>query len=219
MSRVTNLQIPTDTWVVANWEEYLQVLDSLGEQKTKSYYYCNHIRLEMLPVSNDHARDHSIILYAVNLFATLKNIKLNSNDNCSYRKPRVREAQPDISFYIGNSAKSVPWGTGIVNLDKYPPPNLVIEVAKTSLFDDQGNKRSLYEALGVEEYWIVDVEQGKILAFAMDTKGSFRISQSQVLSELDISLLETALQHSRQISHSEVGAWLLTQFDGNSSKQ
>lgn len=212
MSRVTNLQIPTDTWVVANWEEYLQVLDSLGEQKTKSYYYCNHIRLEMLPVSNDHARDHSIILYAVNLFATLKNIKLNSNDNCSYRKPRVREAQPDISFYIGNSAKSVPWGTGIVNLDKYPPPNLVIEVAKTSLFDDQGNKRSLYEALGVEEYWIVDVEQGKILAFAMDTKGSFRISQSQVLSELDISLLETALQHSRQISHSEVGAWLLTQF-------
>ncbi|MFP4693920.1 MAG: Uma2 family endonuclease [Halothece sp.] len=214
MSRVTNLQIPTDTWVVANWEEYLQVLDSLGEQKTKSYYYCNHIRLEMLPVSNDHARDHSIILYAVNLFATLKNIKLNSNDNCSYRKPRVREAQPDISFYIGNSAKSVPWGTGIVNLDKYPPPNLVIEVAKTSLFDDQGNKRSLYEALGVEEYWIVDVEQGKILAFAMDTKGSFRISQSQVLSELDISLLETALQHSRQISHSEVGAWLLTQFQG-----
>jgi len=214
MSRLTNIQIPTDTWIVGTWEEYLQVLDSLSEQKTKSYYHCNHIRLEMSPVSNEHASDHSIILYAVNLFATLKNIELNGYDNCSYRKPKVREAQPDASFYIGKTAKSITWGTGIVDLDKYPPPTLVIEVAKTSLFDDQGNKRSLYEALGVEEYWIVDVEQRKILAFAMNTEGSFRISESQVLSGLDISLLETALQRTRQTSHSEVGAWLLTQFQG-----
>ena len=73
MSRLTNIQIPTDTWIVGTWEEYLQVLDSLGEQKTKSYYYCNHIRLECASVGNEHASDHSIILYAVNLFATLKN--------------------------------------------------------------------------------------------------------------------------------------------------
>jgi len=212
MSRLKNIQTPTETWIFATWEEYLQVLNSLGEQKSKIYYHCNHMRLEMAPVSNDHSRDHNIILYAVNLFATLKNIDLNGNDNCSYRKPGVREAQPDASFYIGNTAKSVPWGTGIVDLDKYPPPTLVIEVAKTSLFDDQGNKRSLYEALGVQEYWIVDVEQGKILAFAMDKTGSFRISQSQALSGLDLSLLETALQSTRQRSHSEVGAWLLTQF-------
>jgi len=137
---------------------------------------------------------------------------LNAKDNCSYRKPGVREAQPDASFYIGKTAKTIPWGTGIVDLDKYPPPTLVIEVAKTSLFDDQGNKRSLYEALGVEEYWIIDVEQGKILAFAMETGGSFRISESQVLLGLDISLLDTALQRTRQISHSEVGAWLIRQF-------
>ncbi|AFZ43883.1 protein of unknown function DUF820 [Halothece sp. PCC 7418] len=214
MSRLTNIQIPTDTWIVGTWEEYLQVLDRLREQKTKSYYYCNHIRLEMSPVSNEHASDHSIILYAVNLFATLKNIELNGYDNCSYRKPGVREAQPDVSFYIGKTAKTIPWGIGIVDLDQYPPPTLVIEVAKTSLFDDQGNKRSLYEALGVDEYWIIDVEQGKILAFAMNPEGSFRISQSQSLSGLDISLLETALQRTRQMSHSKVGAWLLTQFQG-----
>lgn len=55
MSRLTNIQIPTDTWIVGTWEEYLQVLDRLREQKTKSYYYCNHIRLEMSPVSNEHA--------------------------------------------------------------------------------------------------------------------------------------------------------------------
>ena len=30
-------------------------------------------------------------------------------------------------------AQAIPSGTGIVNLDEYPAPNLVIEVAKTSL--------------------------------------------------------------------------------------
>jgi len=48
----------------------------------------------------------------------------------------------------------------------------------------------------------------------MNTEGSFRIKDSQVLSELDISLLETALQRTRKVSHSEVGAWLITQFQG-----
>ena len=56
------------------------------------------------------------------------------------------------------------------------------------------------------------MEQGKILAFAMNPEGSFKINESQVLLELDISLLETALQRTRKMSHSEVGAWLLAQF-------
>ncbi len=39
-----------------------------------------------------------------------------------------------------------------IDLDIYPPPTLVIEVANTSLADDQGEKRLLYEAMNVSEY-------------------------------------------------------------------
>ena len=46
--------------------------------------------------------------------------------------------------------------TNIVNLDRYPAPDLVVEIAKTTLLDDLGTKRSLYEELGVAEYWVVD---------------------------------------------------------------
>ena len=212
MSRLTVTPVPTETWISASWRDYLQVLNDLGEEKAKGYYYNNQMRLEMSPVGNDHASDHNVIIYAVNLFAAINNIDLSGKDNCTYRKPGVREAQPDVSFYIGETAETIPWGTGIIDLDQYPPPNLVIEVANTSLLDDKGNKRLLYEDLGVNEYWIIDVQNVEILAFAIENQGSYRIRQSQVLLGLEISLLEQAFQRTRLMNHGKVSAWLIQQF-------
>jgi Uma2 family endonuclease len=52
-------------------------------------------------------------------------------------------------------------------LNEYPAPNLIIEIANTSLADDQRKKRLLYEDLAVDEYWIVDVQNVRIIAFAV----------------------------------------------------
>lgn len=212
MSRSPMTQLPTDTWVTATWDDYLQVLEAPTYKKAKSYYYNGQMRIEMSPVGNDHASDHTIVIYAVHLFAAVKNIDLNGKDNCTYRKTGVNEAQPDVSYYIGDTADVVPWGTGVVNLDQYPPPTLVIEVANTSLSDDKGNKRLLYEELGVSEYWIIDVQEVEVIAFAVENNGSRRIQQSQVLLGLEISVLEEAFQRTRQMNHGKVSAWLLTQF-------
>jgi Uma2 family endonuclease len=211
MNYSPSVQLPTDTWVTTTWNDYLRVLETVGET-AKSYYYNGQMRLEMPPVGNDHSRDHSIVIYAVHLFAGIKGIDLNGHDNCTYRKTGVNEAQPDVSYYIGETSAAVPWGTGIVDLDKYPPPTLVIEVANTSLLDDKGNKRLLYEDLGVSEYWIIDVQNVEVIAFAVENNGSRRIRRSQVLPGLDISVLEEALQRTRQMNHGKVSAWLLTQF-------
>ncbi len=206
-----SIQISTDIWITANWDDYLDAIAQFNE-KGKSYFYNHQMRLEMSPVGNDHAQDHSIITYAVHLFAGVNNIDLNGNDNCTYRKTGIREAQPDASFYIGETANIVPWGTGIVDLNQYPPPHLVIEIANTSLADDTGNKRLLYEDMGVSEYWIVDVQKAEILAFEIANQGSQRIRQSQVLPGLEMALLEAVLQRSRQSNHGKVSAWLLAQL-------
>ena len=87
---------------------------------------------------------------------------------------------------------------------------MVIEIAKTSLLDDLGTKRSLYEELGVTEYWVVDVQNSQIIAYASAEQGSKRIQESQVLP--GIAILEEALRRSREINLSQVGAWLLNQF-------
>ena len=85
-------------------------------------------------------------------------------------------------------------------------------MANTSLADDKGEKLLLYEELGVDEYWIIDVQNVQVIAFAVANGGSRKISQSRVLPGLAISLLEEALRRIRQMNQSQVVAWLLSQF-------
>ncbi|MEH2080069.1 MAG: Uma2 family endonuclease [Nostoc sp.] len=208
----TQTQLPTDTWICASWQEYEQAIANLLKEKGKSYYYKGHMRLEMAPVSFDHGKDHVVIIFAVTLFAALKGILATGLDTTTFRKTGVQDCQPDVAYYLRERAQTIPAGTGIVNLDRYPVPDLVIEIAKTSLLDDLGTKRSLYEELGVAEYWVVDVQNAQIIAYAMAEQGSKRIQESQVLPGLAMFTLEEALRRSREMNQSEVGAWLLSQF-------
>ncbi|MEH2039570.1 Uma2 family endonuclease [Nostoc sp.] len=210
-------QLPTNTWIYTSWEEYEQIVANLLNEKGKSYYYKGHMRLEMPPVSFDHGKDHVIIIFAVTLFATIKGILATGLDTTTFRKTGIQDCQPDVAYYLRERAQTIPAGTGIVNLDRYPAPDLVIEIAKTSLLDDLGTKRSLYEELGISEYWVVDVQNAEIIAYAIADQGSKRIQESQVLPGLVIAILEEALRRSREISQSEVGTWLLSQFQQKES--
>ncbi|MBN3926501.1 MAG: Uma2 family endonuclease [Nostoc sp. NMS4] len=170
------------------------------------------MRLEMPPVSFDHGKDHVVIIFAVSLFAALKGIPATGLDTTTFRKTGVQDCQPHVAYYLRERAQIIPAGRGIVNLDRYPALDLVIEIAKTSLLDDLGTKRSLHEELGIAEYWVVDVQNAEIIAYAIADQGSKRIQESQVLPGLVIAILEEALRRSREISQSEVGTWLLSQF-------
>ncbi|RQH22294.1 Uma2 family endonuclease [Okeania hirsuta] len=211
---MTNLQVKTstDTWISATWDEYLQTIENPIYTKAKSYYYQGKFRIEMSPVSHDHASDNTLISIAIGIFCSLKNIDNKGLTNCSYRKIGFQEVQPDISYHIGDNANIIPWGTSIVDLGTYPPPDLVIEIANTSLSDDKGEKRLIYEDLKIKEYWIVDVKNVDIIAFTMVDGGSKRITESIVLPGLVIDVLKAALQQSRSINQNQVIASLLSQF-------
>ena len=205
-------QVRTDTWVATSWDEYVQIIEHPFYESAKGYYYQGHMRIEMLPVGHDHSEDDGTISLGVNLFGIVRAIPLKILPNCSYRKAEVGECQPDVSYYIGDRAQSIPRGTAVIDLNRFPPPDLVIEVAVTTLLDDIGIKRALYEKLGVAEYWVVDVQNAQIFAYAVADQGSKRIQVSQVLPGLTIAVLEDALRRSRETDQSQVGTWLLTQF-------
>lgn len=210
----TTPQPPTDRWIAASRDDYDRAIAT--SENAKGYYYRGSMRLEMSPVGNLHSRDHFILSTAIGLFAALRGIKLDGQDNCSYRKTGVGEAQPDLSFYGSDRAGSVPWEMTVVDLDRVGAPDLVVEVSHSTLSDDRGTKRMLYEDLGVSEYWIVDVAAAAIACFAMlEGGGSRRVRESVVLPGLTLDVLEAALQQSRGSDHGQVSAWLLTQWQNN----
>jgi Uma2 family endonuclease len=206
-------KLTTDTWVTATWNEFIQIAEDPAYQKARCYYHNGQMRIETMAVGPDHANDNGIIYLAVNLFCAFQGIPHRGLVNCSYRKTGVRESQPDISYYLRERVQSAPTGSSVVDLDQFLPPNLAIEIADTTLSDDKGEKRLLYEELKVDEYWIVDVQKAKVLAFEiLADGGSRRIYQSQALPELAISVLEEALERSRQPDQSQVATWLVSQF-------
>ncbi|MDX2256597.1 MAG: Uma2 family endonuclease [Pseudanabaenaceae cyanobacterium bins.39] len=164
-------------------------------------------------VGSDHAYDHGTMVFAAILYCTLATIPATGLVNCRYIKTGLQGCQPDISYYIGEIAKQAPRSSSIVSLDAAPVPNLIIEISSSTLNDDLGQKRLLYEQLGTGEYWIVDVQEVKIIALEMlENGGSRQITISKLLDGLAIADLETALQLSRKKSQSEVGAWLLQRY-------
>lgn len=200
----------TNTWVDCPWDEFIQVIEDPAYEKAKCYYHNGQLRLEMSPVGPDHADDNGIVVILINLFGIAKAIPMRLRVNCSYRKPGVREAQPDASYYIGERVNLAPTGSSVVNLDNNAPPDLAIEIADTSLADDLGAKRILYEDLAVAEYWVVDVKKAQIIAFKIIANGgSQRISESNVLPGLAIALLEEGLRQNREIDNTSVASWFL----------
>jgi len=210
--KTTSTELPTDIWAIASWDEYIELIDDRAYENARGYYYKGRMLIETLATGYDRSCDRGIILFAVNLFGTIKGIPLNGLIACSFRQVGVLECQPDVSYYIGELAQIVPRGTKVVDLNLYLPPSLAIEVADTTLSHDLGNKRLLYEEVSVEEYWVVDVESAQLRAFAVAGGGSRSITESRVLPGLSIELLAEALRRSREQDQAQVGTWLWQQF-------
>lgn len=207
-------QLPTNEWVTATWDEFVAIADDIFSETSKCYYDRGQLRIELMSTGSKHSRGNTIIILAVNLFCSIKGIPVNGLANCSYRKTGIQECQPDISYYIGERAQLAPNETSVVDLDCHPLPDLAIEISDTTLADDLSKKLNLYERLRVAEYWVVDVQNNRVIAFSIASGNSEEISQSLVLPGLEIVLLASALQRSQQVDQSQIITWLLSQFSG-----
>lgn len=70
-----------------------------------------------------------------------------------------------------------------------------------------------YESLRIPEYWIWDVKNFQIIAFAIAPDGSSKqIKVSRVLPDLPLDLLSEALRRSEASDDSAVIAWFMEQL-------
>jgi Uma2 family endonuclease len=201
--------VPLETWIKAAWEDFLTFADDPTLVSGRFYYDQGYMRIELSPLGSAHGQDNSILSTVIVLYAALKDIPIKELTNTSFRKAGVREAQPDIAFYIGENLTFPPRNNAPINLNELNPPSLVVEIAASSLEDDGDRKKTLYQRLGVEEYWVVHVSAGKVTAISLSSAEKTTIRESQVLPGLEIALVEEALRRSQSEDDGAIGRWLL----------
>ncbi len=113
------------------------------------------------------------------------------------------------------NSKFPPRTNSPIDLQEFEPPTLVVEFGATSLNDDLGRKRLLYERARVQEYWVVDVNIGDVIAFEISQERSGEIQESLVLPGLAIALVEEVLKRSQTEDDGEINRWLLQTFSQN----
>ncbi|MDJ0707697.1 MAG: Uma2 family endonuclease [Leptolyngbyaceae cyanobacterium MO_188.B28] len=202
-------RIQTDTWVNATWEAFVVAMDDPDYEEGKGYFDNGRMRIEMAALGAGHGRQNSVVSKIVSLFAMVRNLRIAEFTNCSFRKTDVRGCQPDTAFYIGPDFQLPPQDNAPIDVEMYCPPTLAIEIGASSFKDDLGSKRLLYERLGVQEYWVVDVATRQVIAFSVAEGRSGQITASEVLPGLEIGLVEEALTRSQTEDDSAIMRWLM----------
>ena len=127
-------------------------------------------------------------------FSRQADVKFDLLGGCVMEKPQTQGAAPDKVLYIGGDSPR--WQQGEprrVNLDRWRVPDLVAEIADTTLAIDLDEKKQLYLALGIPEYWVIDVKGKQVLAFRLIDSKYEQCSTSSALTGLPIELLEQTL--------------------------
>ena len=128
------------------WQDWENILEELGEDRhTRIAYYQGALEI-MSPLSR-HERPHRIIGYIVTAILDAQGREWEDFGSTTfYRKDRAG-VEPDTCFYVTNAdlvRDCMEW----IDVDIYPPPDLLIEsdvTSKTFL--------SAYEAIAVPELW------------------------------------------------------------------
>lgn len=201
-----------DTWVNITWEEFIALAYDSTYETGKVYYDRGKARIEMTFLGINHAEDSSIIDTLVSIFCARQGISMRGLHRCNFRKDELQECQPDLAFYLNSLENSPPRGNSFVDLGKGAPPTLIVELTPFSPSTELGEKRMLYESMGMQEYWVVDVNNVAVTAFAIADGGSRRVDSSQVLPGLAISLVQATLERSRWEEKAATTRWLWSEF-------
>ncbi len=130
------------------WGDYERLLAELGPGYAVRIFY-DRGRMEAMAPSPFHERTKSIVNTLVTALRDELEIELESLGSTTFKNAaKASGAEPDDCFYIQNASRIL--GKDDLDMATDPPPDLVVEVERTSASLD---KFPIYAALGVPEIW------------------------------------------------------------------
>jgi Uma2 family endonuclease len=211
----TLLPIPVSSllprWRSATWQDYQAYRDTpTPSDRCRLFFHDGYLRVEdMSSEGIEHAGFCD--LFTMMLFAWFSRQPgetFASLGRCLIEKPNMQAAAPDLVLYLGTDYPK--WQTGEkrrIELDKVRVPNLVGEISDTTLASDLDEKKRLYAAMGMPEYWVIDVQARRMFIFLLQNGVYQESDKSQALDGLTKDLLEQTLARTQTESNGNVAMW------------
>jgi len=199
----------------ATWQDYVAVRDNPDIDWRKIAFYQGWLWVDMGTEGLGHSSFSDLITMIFGFWAFLHpEIVLQSYGRCLIENPETHACAPDLVLYKG---KDIPkWKPGQprrIILDPHRLPDLVGEIADTTLGIDLDEQKQLYASLGITEYWVIDVKGMRLFAFGLTPTGIYQAIQvSQVLTGLPIALVEQTLERLTEETNTAAANWLMQQL-------
>ncbi|MEB3294320.1 MAG: Uma2 family endonuclease, partial [Synechococcales bacterium] len=180
----------------ATWQDYVAIRDNATIDWQKISFHQGWLWVEMGKEGPNHASFSDLMTMIFGFWAFVHpEIPLQSYGRCVIENPDTHACAPDLVLYKGdNIPKWQPGEPRRIDLRRHRLPDLVGEIADTTLSLDLDEQKQLYASLGISEYWVIDVKGMQIFAFGLTESGHYAaIDQSQILTGLPIDLLEKTL--------------------------
>lgn len=203
-------------WQAATWDDYEQYRDHLDADQFRLFFHHGYLLVvEMGWEDIDHAVICDLFTSILFLWFSLHPEQTGSSlGRCLLEKAKGESGAPDLVLYLGDDYPQ--WQAGEprrVDLNRWRSPDLVGEIADTSLVSDLDEKKQLYASLGIPEYWVVDVRGQRVFAFQLQSDGKYQpIETSAVLPGLPIVLLKQTVSRLKQESNISAARWFSQQL-------
>ena len=205
-------------WRPATWADYVALRDAsaqdLNLERMRLFFDQGWVWVDMGGEGINHSSISDLFTMLFAFWALQKPEEIYSTfGRCLLEKPETRACVPDLVLYVG--ADYPQWRSGQprrIDLSQWRSPNLVGEIADTTLASDLDEKKHLYAALGIAEYWVINVQGRQAFAFQL-VEGKYEIcTHSRVLTGLPIALLERTIDRLTEETNISAASWFAQQI-------
>lgn len=187
-----------------SWDTYEKILDAFGEHRAVRLHYDEGVLEFMVPLEA-HENPSDIIGAFIRRLVVDSGFDIKSMASTTLRRKELQKgAEPDKCFYIQNESKV---RGREVDLEKDPPPDLVVEVDITHTDID---KNQLYAKFGVPEFWRFN---GQSLTIYQLREGQYEeVDKSLSLPWIDKALFYEYLNNCKTLGEAQalrqLSAWI-----------
>lgn len=192
-----------------SWQTFKAMLDEMGSQRKNRIAYDSGI-IEIMTPLMPHENSNRIIEVFIGVMCEEMGLEIKRTGSLTLTRDDLeRGGEPDSSYYIQNESRVREKDN--IDLEKDPPPDLVLEVeySRSAI-----NKLNLYASMNIPEFWRFDGKTMRL--YALVGKQYTEVEISPTFHPIPIKEIPRFLQQAKKNGENattrEFRAWVRQQI-------